>query len=138
MSKMVIEKVMRFQGKNKDLDLLSQQIVEQMRIDGYRTQSANSSIGIIIQAKKAGVLRDIITADRAFSILITGEPNDFSIKIGIGMWAQNLAVAAAEAVLLSWLFLAVDVPEMLWTRHVENNLVSKINEVVSRELKKIY
>jgi len=135
---MVIEKVMRFQGKNKDLDLLSQQIVEQMRIDGYRTQSANSSIGIIIQAKKAGVLRDIITADRAFSILITGEPNDFSIKIGIGMWAQNLAVAAAEAVLLSWLFLAVDVPEMLWTRHVENNLVSKINEVVSRELKKIY
>jgi len=135
---MVIEKVIRFQGKNKDLDLLSQQIVEQMRIDGYRTQSANSSIGIIIQAKKAGVLRDIITADRAFSILITGEPNDFSIKIGIGMWAQNLAVAAAEAVLLSWLFLAVDVPEMLWTRHVENNLVSKINEVVSRELKKIY
>ena len=133
---MVIEKVMRFQGKNKDLDLLSQQIVEQMRIDGYRTQSANSSIGIIIQAKKAGVLRDIITADRAFSILITGEPNDFSIKIGIGMWAQNLAVAAAEAVLLSWLFLAVDVPEMLWTRHVENNLVSKINEVVSRDLKK--
>jgi hypothetical protein len=29
-------------------------------------------------------------------------------------------------------------PEMLWTRHVENNLVSKINEVVSRDLKKIY
>jgi len=25
-------------------------------------------------------------------------------------------------------------PEMLWTRHVENNLVSKINEVVSRDL----
>jgi di/tricarboxylate transporter len=78
-----------------------------------------ASLGIVIQAKKAGILRDIITADRAFSILITGQTNDFSIHLGIGKWIQNLAVAAAEVILLSWLFLAVDVPEMLWTQHVE-------------------
>jgi len=47
------------------------------------------------------------------------KPNDFTVHVGIGKLIQNLAVAAAEALLLSVLFLAVDVPEMLWTRHVE-------------------
>jgi len=75
-------------------------------------------------------LRDIITADRAFSILITGQPNDFSIHVGIGKWIQNLAVAAAEVILLSWLFLAIDVPEMLWTRHIENTIVKEITQII--------
>ena len=85
---------------------------------------------IIIQAQKAGILRDIVTADRAFTILIGGDPNDFTIHIGIGKWIQNLAVAAAEVLLLSVLFLAVDVPEMLWTTHVEGEIVKKITQLV--------
>ena len=84
----------------------------------------------MIQAQKAGILRDIITADRAFTIMITGQPNDFSIRVGIGKWVQNIAVAAAEAVLLSVLFLAVDVPEMLRTTHVENQIVKEIQQIV--------
>ncbi len=127
---LVSEKVMRFQGKNKDLNQLSQQIVQQLSTEGYKTQSATAPLGIVIQAKKAGILRDIITADRAFSILITGQPNDFSIHIGIGKWIQNLAVAAVEAILLSWLFLAVDVPEMLWTQHVERGIAKEITQIV--------
>jgi hypothetical protein len=39
-------------------------------------------------------------------------------------------VAAAETILLTWLFLAVDVPEMLWTRHVEGEIAKKITEIV--------
>lgn len=130
---MVSEKVIRFQGKNKDLSQLSQQIVKQLEGEGYKTQATTAPLGQIIQAKKAGVLRDIITADRAFSILITGQPNDFSIHIGIGKWIQNLAVAAAEAILLSWLFLAVDVPEMLWTRHVEGEIAKEITQIVESQ-----
>ena len=75
-------------------------------------------------------MRDIITADRAFSILIAGQPNDFSIHVGIGKWIQNLAVAAVEAVLISMLFLAVDVPEMLWTREVEKRVIEEITGIV--------
>lgn len=127
---LVSEKVMRFQGKNKDLNQLSQQIVQQLESEGYKTQSTTAPLGIVIQAKKAGILRDIITADRAFSILMTGQPNDFSIHVGIGKWIQNLAVAAAEVILLSWLFLAVDVPEMLWTRHIENTIVKEITQII--------
>ena len=127
---MVTEKVMHFEGKNKDLNQLSQQIVQKLSTDGYKTQSATKPLGIVIQATKAGILRDIITADRAFSILITGQPNDFSIHVGVGKWIQNLAVAAVEVVLLSWLFLAVDVPEMLWTQHVEKGIVKEITQIV--------
>jgi len=36
---------MRFQGKNKDLNQLSQQIVEQLKSEGYKTQSATAPLG---------------------------------------------------------------------------------------------
>ena len=126
---MVSEKVLRFVGKNKDLNQLSEQIVQYLKNDGYKTQ-ATAPQGMIIQAQKAGILRDIITADRAFTIMIMGQPNDFAIHIGIGKFIQNLAVAAAETLLLSWLFLTVDVPEMLWTRHVEGEIVKEITRIV--------
>jgi hypothetical protein len=127
---MVSEKVLHFQGKNKDLSQLSQQIVQQLQVDGYKVQSATAPLGQVIQAQKAGILRDIITADRAFTITISGQPNDFTVHVGIGKFIQNLAVAAVESLLLSVLFLAVDVPEMLWTRHVENEIVNKITQIV--------
>ncbi len=121
---------MRFQNKNKDLDQLAQMVVQQLNSEGYKTQSATPPLGRVIQAQKAGILRDIITADRAFTIMITGDPNDFTVHIGIGKWVQNLAVAAAEILLLSVLFLAVDVPEMLWTTHVENGIAKQITKIV--------
>jgi hypothetical protein len=127
---MVSEKVLHFTNKNKDLNQLTQQIVQQLKSEGYKTQSTNAPLGTVIQAQKAGILRDIITADRAFSILIAGQPNDFTIHVGVGKWIQNIAVAAVETVLLSWLFIAVDVPEMLWTQHVEKTIIKQINQIV--------
>jgi len=41
-----------------------------------------------------------------------------------------LAVAAVEVILLSWLFLTVDVPEMLWTQHVERGIAKEITQIV--------
>ncbi|HXZ90849.1 MAG TPA: zinc ribbon domain-containing protein [Candidatus Dormibacteraeota bacterium] len=127
---MVSEKVLRFQGKNKDLTQLSQQIVEQLQNEGYKVQSTTAPLGQVIQAQKAGILRDIITADRAFTITIAGQPNDFTVHVGIGKLIQNLAVAAIETLLLSALFLAVDVPEMLWTVHVESEIIKEIMQLV--------
>jgi hypothetical protein len=127
---MVAEKNLRFQGKNKDLDQLANQVEQQLKTEGYKTQSTKAPVGNIIQAQKGGILRGIIDADRAFTIVISGQPNDFSVHIGIGKWVQNLAVLAVEAILLSVLFLAVDVPEMLWTTHVENGIAKQITQIV--------
>jgi hypothetical protein len=130
MNNMVSEKVMRFQNKNKDLAKLSEQITQQLQTDGYKVQSTTAPLGQVIQAQKAGILRDIIAADRCFTISISGQPNDFTVHIGIGKWIQNIAVAAVETLLLSVLFLAVDVPEMLWTTHVERQIADKITQLV--------
>jgi hypothetical protein len=127
---LVSERVLHFQNKNRDLDQLASQIAEQLKSEGYKVQDATTPLGRVIQAQKAGILRDIITADRAFTILLAGGSDDFTIHIGIGKWVQNLSVMAAEALLLSVLFLAVDVPEMLWTRHVEGGLVKEITSIV--------
>jgi hypothetical protein len=129
---MVSEKTLRFQGKNWNLDELSNQIMQQLQVDGYKTQLKSAPMGTIIQAQKAGILRDIITADRAFTIMISGQPNDFTINVGIGKWIQNIAVAAVETLLISVLFLAVDVPEMLWTTHVEKEIIRKISDIASK------
>ena len=127
---MVSEKTIRFQNKGRDLDQLAQQVAQQLQSEGYKTQSANPPLGRVIQAQKAGILRDLIAADRAFTIMITGTPNDFTVHIGIGKFIQNLAVTAAEFLLLTELFLVVDVPEMLWTRHVEGEIVKTITQIV--------
>jgi hypothetical protein len=127
---MVAERSIRFQGKNKDLGPLGQQIAQTLRAQGYKVQSSTSSTGTVVQAAKAGILRDIITADRAFTILVSGQPNDFTVRVGIGKLVQNLAVTAVEALLLTELFLAVDVPEMLWTTHVEKQVIQQITQVI--------
>ncbi|HUK51554.1 MAG TPA: hypothetical protein VLV18_10990 [Terriglobales bacterium] len=127
---MVSKKEMRFQGKNKDLAALASQVSQYLESQGYKVQSTTAPTGPVIQAQKAGILRDIITADRCFTIALTGQPNDFTVTIGIGKWIQNIAVAAAEALLLSALFLAVDVPEMLWTMHIENTIAKQITGFV--------
>jgi hypothetical protein len=127
---MVAEKILRFQGRNKDLNQLSQQIGQLLESEGYKTQERTVPLGNVIQAQKAGILRDIIAADRAFTIMISGQPNDFTVHIGIGKWVQNIAVAAVEVLLISILFLAVDVPEMLWTQHVERGIAKEITQLV--------
>jgi len=121
---------MRFQNKNRDLDQLASQIQAQLKSEGYKVQYATPPLGRVIQAQKAGVMRDVILADRCFTIMIAGEPNDFTVHIGIGKFVQGLAVAAAETLLISVLFIPVDVPEALWTVHVERGLAKEITKMV--------
>ncbi len=128
--KMVSEKILRFQNKGKDPAQIAQQIEQQLQADGYKTQSKAAPIGNVIQAQKAGILRDLIAADRCFTIVVSGQPDDFTVHIGIGRWIQNIGVAAVETLFLSVLFLAVDVPEMLWTTHVEGELSKQIQSIV--------
>ena len=128
---MTSEKILHFQGKHADLPKLSQAITEQLKADGYKTQMTTAPLGTVIQAQKAGILRDIITADRSFTILVSGQPDDFTIHVGIGKWLRDIGIAAVETLLLTELFLAVDVPEMLWTRHVEKGLIEQINQIVA-------
>ncbi len=126
------EKVRQYEAKNADLDTLSTEIKQYLQSDGFKVQtSAASTHGTLIQAQKGGFLRDVITADRAFNILVNGEPNNFTVRIGVGKWFKNLGITAIETLLLSEVFLAVDIPEMLWNLEVEGKILKRIDSFVA-------
>jgi hypothetical protein len=128
---MIGDKTVKYQGKNTDLNALNNSIVTYLQTEGFKVQAPKpSGLGWLIQAQKGGFLRDVISADRALNIMIQGQPNDFSLRIGIGKWLQNATVAVVETALLSELFLPLDVAEMVWTVHIENGVFKKIDEIV--------
>ena len=128
---MIGEKVQQFQGKSTDLADLHGKIESYLKAEGFTTQtSPPGPDGTLIQAKKGGFLSEVIAADRALTILISGDPNDFTVRIGIGKWLEHLGVAAVETLLLSTLFLVVDVGEMAWNLEIENKLAKQIESFV--------
>jgi hypothetical protein len=128
---MLGDKTVNYQGKNTDLNALSDSIVSYLKSDGFKVQAPKmSGGGWLIQAQKGGFLSDIISAERALNVTIQGQPNDFNLRIGIGKWIQNAGVTIVETTLLSPLFLPVDVAEMSWTVHVEDGVFKRIDELV--------
>ena len=128
---MIGEKELQYQGKGTDLSELQAKIESYLKNEGFTVQtSAPSDQGTVMQAKKGGFLSGVIAADRALTITVTGNSNDFTVKIGIGKWVEHLAVTAAEVVLLSPLFVVVDVPEMAWNLEIENKLAREIETFV--------
>lgn len=128
---MIGEKVEQFQGKGANFEQLPGQIVSYLESDGFKAQqSPASSQGTVIQAKKGGFLSGLIDADRALTITITGEPDDFTVKVGLGKWVEHLATAAIETLLLSDLFLVVDVAEVAWDVEIEKKLMAQIRTFV--------
>lgn len=125
------DKTLHFQGKSTDLGALQEKIQDYLRSDGFSVQtSAPSDQGAVIQAKKGGFLRAAVDADRALSVMISGSPDDFIVRIGIGKWLEHLAVAAVETLLISDLFLVIDVAESAWNFEVEDKLVKQIESLV--------
>ena len=128
---MLGEKIQRFQGKDTDLSGLQGKIESYLQGEAFTVQtSAPGEQGTVIQAKKGGFLSGVIAADRALTITITGDSHDFTVKIGIGKWLEHLGVTAVEVLLLTPLFLVVDVPEMAWNLEIENKLAKQIETFV--------
>ena len=128
---MIGENVQHFQGKGTDLGELQTKIEQYLQSERFTVQSSPSGPhGTVLQAQKGGFLDRLIDADRALSILISGDPNDFTVRIGIGKWLEHLGIAAVETLLLSELFLVVDVAESAWNLEIENKLAKQIESFV--------
>ncbi len=128
---MIGDKQEHFQDKGTDLKALQSHIEEYLKADRFTVQtSAPSAEGVVIQARKGGWLAGVIAADRAMTITIVGSPADFTVRIGIGKWLEHLGVAAIETLLISGLFLVVDVAESAWNIEIEDKLVKDIKSFV--------
>jgi hypothetical protein len=125
------QKDLHFENKGTDLSALQEKIDSYLKSEGFTTQaSAPSDQGAVLQAKKGGWLAGVIDADRALTISISGQPNDFDVKIGIGKWLEHLGIAAVETLLISDLFLLVDVGESAWNIEIEDKLAKQIESFV--------
>lgn len=128
---MLGDKTVHFEGKGTDLSALEAHIVKYLTDDGFKVQSSVASDqGTVIQAKKDGFLRTVVDADRAFTITVTGDPADFTLRFGVGKWLQHLGVAAIETFLVSDLFLVVDIADSAWSLEVEDKLIADVKAFV--------
>ena len=128
---MLGDKSEHFEGKGTDLSALESHLEEYLKSDGFTVKtSPPSDQGTVIQAKKSGFLREVVAAERAFTITITGTSSDFTVRFGIGKWLQNLGVAAIETLLLSDLFLVVDVADSMWSLEVEDKIIADLKKFV--------
>ncbi|MHB1548370.1 MAG: hypothetical protein ACYCV5_09785 [Acidimicrobiales bacterium] len=128
---MIGEKVKQYTGKGTDLSALQDKIGDYLKSDGFSVQtSAPSGHGLVMQAKKGGFLRGVVDADRAMTIVLSGSPDDFTVRVGIGKWLKDLGVAVLETLLLSDLFLVVDVADSAWNIEIEDKLMKKIDSFV--------
>lgn len=128
---MIGDKTERFQGKGKDPDAVQSHIEEYLKADGFTLQTSSpSSEGVVIQAKKGGFLRGVVDADRALTVTVSGTADDLTVRIGVGKWLEHLGVAAIETLLLSDLFLVVDVAESAWNIEIEDKLIKDLKAFV--------
>jgi hypothetical protein len=125
------DKEEHFEGKGTDLGALQTHLEEYLKSNGFTVQtSAPSDQGAVVQAKKGGFLREVVDADRALTITIKGTPADFTVRFGVGKWLEHLGVAAIETLLLSELFLVVDVADSLWSLEVEDKIIADLKTFI--------
>ncbi|MFP3262243.1 MAG: hypothetical protein RXP28_05355 [Nitrososphaeria archaeon] len=113
----------------KDMQALINKFSEYLEDEGYKVQTKVEGDRAILQAQKGGILRDIIAAERALTFTFEKNGENVKVTVGVGKWLQNLGVTAIEVLFLSELFVFVDVPEILWNSHVENELLKKLKEI---------
>ena len=113
-----------------NLEQVINSFVDYLKSEKWKVQQSIQGDRGIVQAQKGGILRGLVAADRAITFTFENGPDGLKVTTGIGKWVQNLAVMALEALFLSELFIIVDVPEMLWTEHVENNLLKKLDSII--------
>jgi len=117
-------------GKGCSLELLADSIEEHFQIEKYETQSSRSDGGWLIQARKSGFLRELLAADRAFTVTVTGEPNNFRVSFGIGKWTQNIGMAVLEGIALWPVLFFVEVPISLWSYEIEREFWGYVEQKV--------
>ncbi len=119
-----------FVNKRMSVDKLADDLEEYFQNAGYTTQRADKGDSHLIQAQKAGILRDLIAGDRAFTVLISGDPNKVKVSIGVGKWLQNLTVSVLEALVLTPLVFFLEIPVSLWSYEIEVKLWQFIDKQV--------
>ncbi|OWP56772.1 MAG: hypothetical protein B2I17_04060 [Thermoplasmatales archaeon B_DKE] len=123
------KKEMNFTTSKSLNDIVSQfgQFLQNQR---WKVQSNVQGDKAVMQAQKPGILRDLVAADRALTFTFDATaPGQLQVTTGVGKVLKNLAITAIETLLLSEIFVVVDIPEILFTEHVEKELLTQLQAI---------
>ncbi len=120
-----------FSGRNIDLAKLASAVEAHLSSNGYTTQRYQSSDqSYIVQAKKGGFLRAIISAQRAFTIHISGSPQNVVVNVGVANWGQDIAVDAIETIFVGDELGVLSTAETLWNLKIERDILNEIQRLI--------
>ncbi len=117
----------------KNLDDLINGFSKYLTDNKWRVQSNVQSDKAILQAQKFGILRGLVAADRALTFVFTSEGSQVKVEVGVGKLLGDIAVTAIEVILLSELFIVVDIPEIAWSDHVEKELLDELQNIATQQ-----
>ncbi|QRF75406.1 hypothetical protein Thermo_00905 [Thermoplasmatales archaeon] len=123
------KKEMNFTTSKSLNDIVSQfgQFLQNQR---WKVQSNVQGDKAVMQAQKPGILRDLVAADRALTFTFDATaPGQLQVTTGVGKVLKNLAITAIETLLLSEIFVVVDIPEILFTEHIEKELLTQLQAI---------
>jgi len=120
----------KYIGRNCNLSLLADGLEEYFQTRGYVTQSDKKAEHYFVQARKESTMRNVVAADRSFTVGVEGEPNSFTVSFGIGKWLQNLSVAALEGIALGPALFVAEVPISMWDYEIEREFWNYVEQQV--------
>ncbi|MGP6238973.1 hypothetical protein ACNF40_00970 [Cuniculiplasma sp. SKW4] len=109
-------------GKNVDVEKLKDLVVLFFEDEGFVVQESKVGSIRIVEARKGGILKTLLSTDKCIKVIIKGEPNDVEVTMGVGKWIpadqddgkKDGSVAASKVF--------VEVPESLWAYEIEHHL----------------
>ncbi len=119
-----------YANKGVSAEKLADDVEEYFQNAGYKTQRADKEDNHVVQAQKLGVLRGLVAGERAFTVLVEGEPSKVKVSIGVGEWLQNLTMSVLEALIVSPLVFFVEIPVSLWSYEIEASIWKFIDKQV--------
>lgn len=119
-----------YHDRNTDLGLLARDVELWFVENGYIVESDSTDGAWIVQAKKEETWRKALGAARAFRVLITGEPNNFSVEVGTGNWTSNLAAGGVAAVLTGGASIIGSGLATGWSKKIESDIMTYIDNKV--------
>jgi hypothetical protein len=107
--------------------------LRQIFSDEYEIQTMQVSATSVLQARKAGTLRELTGLSAALTIKITPEPGGTRVEIGMQKWFDKAAVAAVAVMLSAGLLLALPALGAYWQYRITEDAWKVIEDHIAKK-----
>jgi hypothetical protein len=109
-------------NKKGDVQKLGNLVLSFFKEEGFLTQRFNATHSVIIQAKKGGIMRTLLSMDRSITIVLYGDPNNIEVIMGIKEWMDENGAAVLKNAINSPMTFFDETPESIWAYEIEHHL----------------